>query len=206
MRLFTYGDRLRFPATLFAPRNFGNPEAFDYREYPAEHGITVLASTKAENIEILPGFVGNRAELWRSRVHRSIIEKVHQLWPNEAGLMDAMVIGEDAFINRATRIDFQRSGTYHVLVVSGMNVTGDILDSATIAAGRISRQRRHDAVDGFIRRSDECWSSHLAGHTDADCVSICAMAVSRKIDAECDRGGSLGLDGSRSAGAFRRQF
>jgi hypothetical protein len=37
--------------------------------------------------------------------------------------MDAMVIGEDAFINRPTRTDFQRSGTYHVLVVSGMNVS-----------------------------------------------------------------------------------
>ena len=37
--------------------------------------------------------------------------------------MDAMVIGEDAFINRPTRADFQRSGTYHVLVVSGMNVS-----------------------------------------------------------------------------------
>ena len=34
-----------------------------------------------------------------------------------------MVIGEDAFIDRDTRIDFQRSGTYHILVVSGMNVT-----------------------------------------------------------------------------------
>jgi competence protein ComEC len=34
-----------------------------------------------------------------------------------------MVIGEAAFIDRDTRVDFQRSGTYHVLVVSGMNVT-----------------------------------------------------------------------------------
>ena len=123
MRLFGYGERLRFPAKLVAPRNFGNPGAFDYHEYLAEHGIAVLASTKAESIEALPGFVGSRVEFWRSRIHRSIIEKVHQLWPKEAGLMDAMVIGEDAFIGRPTRMDFQRSGTYHVLVVSGMNVT-----------------------------------------------------------------------------------
>jgi competence protein ComEC len=123
MRLFGYGERLRFPAKLFAPRNFGNPGAFDYHEYLAEHGIAVLASTKAESIEALPGFAGSRVEFWRSRIHRSIIEKVHQLWPKEAGLMDAMVIGEDAFIGRPTRVDFQRSGTYHVLVVSGMNVT-----------------------------------------------------------------------------------
>ena len=36
---------------------------------------------------------------------------------------DDMVIGEEAFIDRDTRVDFQRSGTYHVLVVSGMNVS-----------------------------------------------------------------------------------
>ena len=34
-----------------------------------------------------------------------------------------MIVGEDAFIDRDTRTDFQRSGTYHVLVVSGMNVS-----------------------------------------------------------------------------------
>jgi hypothetical protein len=33
--------------------------------------------------------------------------------------MDAMVIGADAFTNRPTRTDFQRSGTYPVLVVVG---------------------------------------------------------------------------------------
>jgi competence protein ComEC len=123
-RLFRYGERLRFPARISAPRNYRNPGAFDYRGYLAENGIVVLASAKAASVEVLSGFAGSRTEFWRARVHRSIIDKVHALWPQrEAALMDAMVIGEDAFINRPTRVDFQRSGTYHVLVVSGMNVS-----------------------------------------------------------------------------------
>ena len=57
-------------------------------------------------------------------MHSSIVDKVHTLWPApQAALIDAMVIGEAAFIDRDTRVDFQRSGTYHILVVSGMNVT-----------------------------------------------------------------------------------
>ncbi len=121
---FRYGDRIRFPAKISAPHNYRNPGAFDYRAYLAENEIVALASAKAQNITVLPGFVGNRIEWWRSRIHRSIIDRVHALWPPpEAGLMDAMVIGEDAFINRSTRANFQRSGTYHVLVVSGMNVS-----------------------------------------------------------------------------------
>ena len=121
--MFRYGERLRFPVKLHPPRNFRNPGAFDHQQYLADRGIVALGSVKTERVELLAGFSGNRAELWRTRIHRSIIEKVHSLWsPAQAGLVDAMVIGEDAFISRDLRVDFQRSGTYHVLVVSGMNV------------------------------------------------------------------------------------
>jgi competence protein ComEC len=124
MPVFHYGDRIRFSAKLKLPRNFRNPGAFDYRRYLADHNIAALASTKVENVERLPGFAGTRMAFWRSRMHRGIIAKVHELWPpREAALIDAMVIGDEAFIDRDTRADFQRSGTYHVLVVSGMNVS-----------------------------------------------------------------------------------
>jgi competence protein ComEC len=124
MPVFHYGERLRFSTKLKLPRNFRNPGAFDYRGYLADRNIAALASTKIENVERLPGFAGTRIALWRSRMHRGIIAKVHELWPpREAALIDAMVIGDEAFIDRDTRADFQRSGTYHVLVVSGMNVS-----------------------------------------------------------------------------------
>ena len=124
MPVFHYGDRIRFSARLKAPRNFRNPGAFDYRGYLAEHDLAELASTKIDNVELLPGFEGDRIAYWRSRLHRAVVAKVHELWPpREAALIDAMVIGEESFIDRDTRIDFQRSGTYHILVVSGMNIS-----------------------------------------------------------------------------------
>ena len=124
MQLLRYGQRIRFSATLNPPHNFRNPGAFDYAEYLRDNGIAATASAKYAGIEMLPGFSGSRVQLWRARIHRRIIQKVHALWPEEvAGLMDAMVVGEESFINRPTRVNFQRSGTYHVLVVSGMNVS-----------------------------------------------------------------------------------
>jgi competence protein ComEC len=123
-RLFRYGERLRVPIKLKLPRNFHNPGAFDYEGYLAANGIAALGSAKASDVQSLPGFFGSRFELWRTRIHRSIVAKVHALWPApQAALLDAMLIGEEAFIHRDTRVDFQRSGTYHILVVSGMNVT-----------------------------------------------------------------------------------
>jgi len=118
-----YGERLRFTAKLREPRNYRNPGAFDYRQYLADNDIAALASVRADHVGRLPGYAGNGPEFWRARLHRSIVEKIHQLWPPaQAALIDAMVIGDDAFLDRDTRVDFQRSGTYHILVVSGINV------------------------------------------------------------------------------------
>jgi len=121
---FTYGTRWRIHAKLHPPRNFRNPGAFDYESYLRDNGISVLGSAREEQVEKLPGFAGSRIELWRTRLHAGIVGKIHELWPPpQAALMDAMVLGEDAFLRNATRTEFQRSGTYHVLVVSGMNLS-----------------------------------------------------------------------------------
>ncbi len=119
-----YGTRFRVRAKLHPARNFLNPGAFDYEAYLRDNGINLLGSAQTADIEILPGFSGNRVALWRSRVHASIIRKIHRLWPaSQATLMDAMVLGEESFLRNATRTEFQRSGTYHLLVVSGMNLS-----------------------------------------------------------------------------------
>lgn len=120
---FFYGQRLRFPAKLQAPRNFQNPGAFDYRGYLAEKGLAAIASTKLASVQVLPGFSGSRFEFWRARVFRSIEGKIHQLWaPPQAALIDAVLMGQESFLDNALETDFQRTGTYHVLVVSGLKV------------------------------------------------------------------------------------
>jgi competence protein ComEC len=122
---FRYGTRLRIRAKLHPARNYRNPGAFDYEGYLRDNGISVLGSAEATGgIERLPGFSGSRIQLWRTRVHASIVAKIHQLWPaSQASLMDAVVLGEESFLRNATRTEYQRSGTYHVLVVSGMNLS-----------------------------------------------------------------------------------
>ena len=129
-RIFYYGERLRFQAKLSRPRNYRNPGAFDYEAYLADQGIVALASSKVANVEVLSGFSGSRAELWRTRLRRSIIQQVGELWsPEQAALVDALLIGENAFIGRDLLTEFQRTGTYHVLVISGLKVA--ILSLAT---------------------------------------------------------------------------
>ncbi len=123
MRLFHYGERIHFSAALVAPRNFRNPGAFDYAGFLREQGIVATAAVKYAAIEVLPGFSGTRLGAWRAQVRRSIVDRIHHLWPaRTAALMEAMVIGERSFVTRADRTDFQRAGTYHMLVVAGLHV------------------------------------------------------------------------------------
>lgn len=120
-----YGDRVRLEAKLRLPHNFGNPGAFDYEAYLHNIGIGVLASVKSEDIEVLPGKSGSRLGFWRSRIRRSILDHMRNqgLWSrDDSALFAAMIAGNDSLLLRDVREEFQKTGVYHLLVVSGMNV------------------------------------------------------------------------------------
>jgi competence protein ComEC len=123
MPAFRYGERLRIGTRLYAPRNFRNPGAFDYQGFLADEGIVALASAKLDAVERLPGFAGSKVESCRTAIYRSIIDRIQLLWPmRQASLIDALLIGENEFVGRELLTDFQRTGTYHVLVISGLKV------------------------------------------------------------------------------------
>src|SRR5215472_12209225 len=120
-----YGNRIKLVGKLRPPRNFRNPGAFDYESYLRSLGITALASVRADRVEFLPGSVGTRFGFWRSRIRHSILEHLHnqKLWSDEdAALFAAMIVGDDSLLLRHVREEFQQTGVYHLLVVSGMNV------------------------------------------------------------------------------------
>ncbi len=121
--VYRYGERLHFPAKLRLPRNYRNPGAVDMVGYLAMQGIRLTGSAHVSDVEVLPGFAGSRVGWWRSRARSSVLNHIMQLWPGERGaLMQAALIGGRAFFGRETKTDFQRTGTYHILVVSGISV------------------------------------------------------------------------------------
>lgn len=123
LRVYTYGERLRIKAKLRMPRNYGNPGALDLVGYLASQNVRLTGSAQVTGVEVLTGFTGSRLGWLRSRARRSVLEHIQQLWPGERGaLMQAMLIGGRAFFGREIKTDFQRTGTYHILVVSGINV------------------------------------------------------------------------------------
>lgn len=120
---FLYGERLRLTTKLRLPRNFGNPGAFDYREYLADQGIVALGSARVDNVELLEGSRGTWLAKTRSIARRNLLEKISSTWAqDDAALIAAMLLGDRAGIDRETTLNYQRTGTYHILVVSGLTV------------------------------------------------------------------------------------
>ena len=118
-----YGQRLRLTAKLRPALNYKNPGAWDYRGYLASIGVSALGSAKAESVGLLPGRGGMLLSEWRWSARRSVLGMIHRVWAApEAGLFDGVLIGDRQFISREVQLEFQRSGTYHLLVVSGMNI------------------------------------------------------------------------------------
>jgi competence protein ComEC len=118
-----YGQRVRLTAKLRPALNYKNPGAWDYSGYLASIGISALGSAKAESAVLLPGRGGTRLSEWRWSARRSVLGMIHRVWAApEAGLFDGVLIGDRQFISREVQLEFQRSGTYHLLVVSGMNI------------------------------------------------------------------------------------
>jgi competence protein ComEC len=118
-----YGQRLRVRARLHAPRNYGNPGAVDMRGYLRRQGIDAVGSARVAEVELLDGRGGSRPGAWIAAIRRSLLARMNLLWgPRDGAMLAAMLIGERSLIDRATRENFQRTGTYHILVVSGLNV------------------------------------------------------------------------------------
>jgi competence protein ComEC len=118
-----YGERLRLTGKLHLPHNFGNPGAFDYRGYLRDRGISAQLSVRSDRLERLPGFAGAWHGRLRNRIRDAVLSQIHRLWrSDDAALLSAMLISERSLVGREARLDFQRSGTYHLLVVAGLHL------------------------------------------------------------------------------------
>ena len=116
---FTYGDRVRLLGKLETPPE---NEDFSYRDYLANHGIySVLfypASSLLERGQGNPFFAA--LYMFRQRA----VEVVYSLYPDpEASLLAGILLGEQSGIPEEVMEAFRITGTSHIIVISGFNIT-----------------------------------------------------------------------------------
>ena len=121
-----YGQRVEFDARVRPTHNFNNPGAFDYVHYLARQGIYWTASARATApIKILPGRCGWRfmsAIYWLRTASLDRLERLYANQPYETGMMQAILIGETAKLDKVWTEEYRSTGTFHALVISGAHV------------------------------------------------------------------------------------
>ena len=134
-REFHYGERLRVRGRIRIPQSYGDPGVFDRRAYLLDDGIAAVLGAKSADVDVLPGISGTRWNSWRARARRSLLQHVlalrtgeRHVWrvfaisQTDAALLAAMILGERSLLDQRVKTDFQRTGSYHLLVVSGLAV------------------------------------------------------------------------------------
>ena len=124
--ILRYGQRVEFDARVRPTHNFNNPGEFDYVNYLARRGIYWTASARATApIKILPGRCGWRfmsAIYWLRTASLDRLERLYANQPYETGMMQAILIGETARLDKVWTEQYRSTGTFHALVISGAHV------------------------------------------------------------------------------------
>lgn len=111
------GAILEAVGQLSAPH--GPRHGFDERTWLRRHGVHVLVRISMWEVTGRRGGLGRVADDVRRRLRDSVAQGLHG---ERAGVIEGVVLGEDAGLSDELRRRFRASGLYHLLAVSGQNV------------------------------------------------------------------------------------
>ncbi|NPV03229.1 MAG: DNA internalization-related competence protein ComEC/Rec2 [Syntrophaceae bacterium] len=123
-RDFKYGDYVRTAVRLKHPRSFANPGAFDYSRHLRLQGIRVRGHVDdPRKIVIIREGVGLPWRQTLERFRTRIRDRIRSQAPFPEGtLIQALALGEKSEMPRQLLDQFARTGTAHILAISGLHV------------------------------------------------------------------------------------
>jgi competence protein ComEC len=129
------GDKIHALIAMHVPERYLDPGVWDATAWLRQQGIGVVGSLKVSGVTLAPArgsfacwlhsvqqagsqrlidFAGSSAA---SRLPRWLL-----LSHEDAGMLSAMILGDRTYLNHQARVGFERTGSFHLLVVSGMHL------------------------------------------------------------------------------------
>ncbi len=148
------GDVVEAPMQLRVPERYRDPGAWQYADYLLAQGIgahaNVRVAAKLRKISEGDAAVECRmfaAQSWAAArldgyvysLENRRLPRTLRLSAEDAGMLKAMLFGDRTSLSQPQRIGFQRTGSFHLFVVSGLHVT--LLAGAVFWAARRLRMR-----------------------------------------------------------------
>jgi len=123
------GERWQLTARLKRPHGDANPHGFDYESWLLEQDLratgyvrpddkALLKNRRLDPFVISPGSLVERARGWlRERIVAALPDKKY------AGVLVALVVGDQRAISQSDWAVFNRSGISHLVSISGLHIT-----------------------------------------------------------------------------------
>lgn len=119
------GERWRMTVRLKAPHGSSNPHGFDYELWLWEQGVQASGYVRAGPKDAAPQLLGGTwrhpLERMRQRVRDAIQARVAER--PLAGVIAALVVGDQNAIERADWDVFRATGVAHLMSISGLHIT-----------------------------------------------------------------------------------
>jgi len=132
------GDRIRADVRLLPPEVYHDPGVWSREDYLVNQGITSSASVAVDRVTVLhsdtpppTAFLACRltalqhattARLLALPAAMRHLPAPLRLSPDDAIMLSAMVAGDRTFLTHNLRTGFERTGSFHMLVVSGFHL------------------------------------------------------------------------------------
>lgn len=119
------GQRWAFTVRLKAPHGTVNPFGFDYELWQWEQGVQAIGYVRAGPRDPAPRYVGTGhrygIDSARQQVRERIVTRVADA--KAAGWLSALVVGDQASIDRVDWNVFRATGVAHLMSISGLHIT-----------------------------------------------------------------------------------
>lgn len=130
------GDIIEAPMRLKVPERYRDPGAWQYADYLLDQGISTHSSIRAAKVTLLRHDLASlqcrlyAAQSWASGRMGLLVDSPEnhrlpsllRLTPGDAGMLNAMLFGDRVGLDQTQRLGFERTGSFHLFVVSGMHV------------------------------------------------------------------------------------
>jgi len=119
-----YGDVIEVEGKLSRPRLPRNPGGFDYRKYLMRQGIfATITSSELPDVKTI-GTGGNAFLKWTKELREKIEKVADETMPSpeSASILKGITLGAREELPEETYKNFLKTGTSHILAVSGLHI------------------------------------------------------------------------------------
>jgi len=134
-RPFQCGDRLRAVVRLLPPETYHDPGVWSREDYLLDQGITSAATLNFDQVERVGRSPESSLACRLSTLQHASTARILalpaamrdlpaplRLSPQDAAMLAAMVAGDRTYLTPSLRVGFERTGSFHMLVVSGFHL------------------------------------------------------------------------------------